>query len=1088
MNKQLKCLLIIVSFVFIIVSCDLFTGPKVDLFRTISDEADWANAEKLTVRIDYPDAWGRSNPVQGLITNDIRKGFEFSVEFTTRDLYTLQSWQAYRTSDLDNLGNWLDFPELISYEQIQALGPNDVTLPAPVAAGGTFKFTIHTTEPVTLIPWCDNQPRIVRTEPRNNPDGAPYSIASNIVLYFNCAFNTDTAKFANAENADGIWITAKNSTGTFTNKDNDWFYEPEYAAVDGFFTVTISSRADNPPPSDSLITVTVKGVANERSGKKDKDGYSFSWNTKPEGESKRITVWNATNNSINSNKNQINIHANTNIKDEEWDSNDGKYYLKLYYRIDNGTRNLMLIGNKDVFTEKGWILRPEDYGIQYIGQINNVPVTNDRGMRDGMQISGIREYTIIIELYEGKIDVDPAGNATIVEEGIIENKVSFKIWNLPNMRVTSSNPAVEIRTAAELAAMNKNLGGQYVLANDIFVPDEWTPVGKYDASMPEAAFHGKFYGNGHTITLNKSVKANNHSVGLFGCVTNLNLNNSNYNRSSYSVIRDLNLIFDGEVHYSTALNFGGVAGTVYGNPIARTELAYGNGVEIRNIITGGAIKIGYNNAFEKKYLGGIAGYMEGIINVINCHAGMDIEILYDYGIEDIYIGGVAGCSYGTEFKIKENDEEITKNYIEVRDVICSGLIDAVSRDTWNNKPMRSNSLFIGGIIGEISGAVIRNTEKIGGLLITKNSVKHITAGGIVGSIKKGHDSDISNSYFRRGNNYRDHGITIIDKYSNTGSYEQHENIFAGGIVGNVDIESPNQLGISCCYSNTEILITGDFPNYDEYEDLKIGEKTTRIYIETRYPTKMSGSVNVGGFAGRLAVETGAYLYIQNCYALGDVKTFVTGSSSIYAGGFVGYMDMKWIIGENISKTASVYNTFTTVNIRAVEEVSQGAVYAGGIAGYRNSGILEKNVALNSNISAQGGSDSSRRAARVYCGQDVDDYDKEHGFCNYTNEYTTVGAASYDNRDTVKYPFYYKNDHDFNLQYLVGSALIEGVEKFNGESREYITYNGDQVVKNLIFFNKTDIWSFLGFGGSYSDWDVSVVPSYNHPKLKGLGGQ
>ena len=1042
MNKQLKCLLIIVFFAILIISCDLFTGPKDDLFRTISNEADWANAEKLTVRLEYPSAWGTSNPVQGTIAMDIRKGFEFSLEFTTGNLYTLQSWQAYRTSELESLGNWQDFPALINPDKIQALGSGDVTLPAPVAEGGTFKFIINTSDPVTLIPWCDDQPRIVRTEPRNNPDGAPYSEASDIVIYFNCAFNTDTAKFAPAENADGIWITAKSSNSSLLNKDMNWFYKPEYAAVDGFFTVTISPKAENPPPSDSLITVTVKGIASGRSGKKDDKGYSFSWKTKKEGESKRITLWSATNYSINSNKSQINIHANTNINDDEWNSNAGKYYLKLYYRIDNGTRNLLLIGNKDVINKKGWIIRQEDYNVQYIGQINNVSIPDDKGVREGRPISGISEYTIIIELYEGKIEVDQWGNVTkIVDEGIIENKVSFKIWNIPDMRVTNTNPAVEIRTEAELAAMKDNLGGQYVLANDIFVFGAWNPVGKYDESNPKAAFHGKFYGNGHTIILNNSVNAYDYSsVGLFGRIANINsydTQEDDFDWASYSVIRDFNILLDGTVYNGTAVNFGGVAGTVYGTP------SYRNGVVIRNIITGGAIKVEFDTALANKYLGGIAGYLEGDINVINCHVGTDIEILSDKGEGDIYIGGVAGCSSGSW------------PMIEVNNIRCSGSIDSMSRETWITKPMQANSIIAGGIIGEIRGTRVVNTDKIGSLLITKTKAKDIKAGGIVGNVKKGEDSSISNSYFLKGTEYTALGIIISDNYAGVvldSDLSPHENVFAGGVVGNIEMDALHSVGISRCYSNTEIIIAGNLPRY------------FHGYIEDMGSFQVSDSVYVGGLAGRLAGEAGGYaITLNNCYALGEHITAFS-SGNIYAGGLMGYMDMKnnyKASGDPFSYVEYTFSSFRT--IRAQKTDNTGKVYTGGIVGYLNKGVLMHSASLCQYIYAKGGGTSERAAVRVYGGKGILATDPVYEkFSNYADDNMFLLASDYDadDNDTIQNP------------------SNTGEKEINGKSTV------------LHEFTQSDIWiNTLHFNSGYNNnWDFSAISVYNHPKLTGLGGQ
>lgn len=281
MNKQRNCLLIIVLFAFLIVSCDLFTSPNTDLFRTISEEADWANAPKLTVRIDYPSVWGISNPPQGGITpaKDIRLGYEFSVEFIPEPAYTLMSWQVYRTAELREIGNWLVNLSLLDPDVIQPLGPGEVKLPAPDPSGGNFNFTIYTTDPVTLIPRCDTQPRITGTEPCNRPDGQPYSNTRDITIYFNCALDASSVKFADAQGGDGIWITAKSlDSGAITdNKGNNWFYEPAYAVVDGFFTVTMNTMVNSLPPENSLMTVTVKGIKNmqgETGGE-----YTFSWNT-----------------------------------------------------------------------------------------------------------------------------------------------------------------------------------------------------------------------------------------------------------------------------------------------------------------------------------------------------------------------------------------------------------------------------------------------------------------------------------------------------------------------------------------------------------------------------------------------------------------------------------------------------------------------------------------------------------------------------------------------------------------------------------------------------------------------------------------
>ena len=120
-KKRLFIIALFSVLIFGLLGCDLFTGSKVDLFQVISDEVDWANAAKLTVKLAYPVSWG-----QGAIkTSDIRKGYEFSVDFAPSTEYTLSSWVAYPTAALDTIsgqpgqaGNWLDYPPLIEAERL----------------------------------------------------------------------------------------------------------------------------------------------------------------------------------------------------------------------------------------------------------------------------------------------------------------------------------------------------------------------------------------------------------------------------------------------------------------------------------------------------------------------------------------------------------------------------------------------------------------------------------------------------------------------------------------------------------------------------------------------------------------------------------------------------------------------------------------------------------------------------------------------------------------------------------------------------------------------------------------------------------
>lgn len=121
------------------------------------------------------------------------------------------------------------------------------------------------------------------------------------------------------------------------------------------------------------------------------------------------------------------------------------------------------------------------------------------------------------------------------------------------------NPYV-INTVKQLAAVNNNLSGSYILGSNIDLTSvaSWTPIGT--ESEP---FTGSFNGNGHiisNITINARYDSNNLStnsvdVGLFGytngaTIVNLGIENANYVVTSGD--------FSSQ-HYS---NVGGIAGTI----------------------------------------------------------------------------------------------------------------------------------------------------------------------------------------------------------------------------------------------------------------------------------------------------------------------------------------------------------------------------------------------------------------------------------------------------------------------------------------------------------------------------------------------
>jgi len=116
----------IVSIIFVVlialkfaVSCELLNGAAdPDYLDKLHDEIKWANAERLTVRVDFPGEWGNSNP-SGNISQyiDIRQGLRpFEIEFTPNPAFSFRGWRAYATSSLSVEalgGDWLLNPHLL---------------------------------------------------------------------------------------------------------------------------------------------------------------------------------------------------------------------------------------------------------------------------------------------------------------------------------------------------------------------------------------------------------------------------------------------------------------------------------------------------------------------------------------------------------------------------------------------------------------------------------------------------------------------------------------------------------------------------------------------------------------------------------------------------------------------------------------------------------------------------------------------------------------------------------------------------------------------------------------------------------------
>jgi len=255
--KKNKCRFIllftfVLLFVFVPTGCELLKAPDdFDILTTIDNEVAWANAANLNLTVAYPLEWG-SSPQRGTgNAGDVRVGFAFEVEFTPSPAYSLIQWRAYETSLLPE--SWLDDPEHY-LDEIPQL--NNVILPIVGAGGGIGLFTINTTQPVTLIPWCRDMPRIIRTDPAMNIDDGLYNRMKNITIYFAAPINGSTAIFA----PNHIEITMRvlnangNPTGDPIHIEELFFRNPVLNSQQTMITIEVGTNA---PPDHSEITVKI---------------------------------------------------------------------------------------------------------------------------------------------------------------------------------------------------------------------------------------------------------------------------------------------------------------------------------------------------------------------------------------------------------------------------------------------------------------------------------------------------------------------------------------------------------------------------------------------------------------------------------------------------------------------------------------------------------------------------------------------------------------------------------------------------------------------------------------------------------------
>lgn len=290
------------------------------------------------------------------------------------------------------------------------------------------------------------------------------------------------------------------------------------------------------------------------------------------------------------------------------------------------------------------------------------------------------------------------------------SKYTFEVGTVvKNVAVTAKFKQLAgnaISTEAQLRAMKPD--GEYVLAKDITLTSEWTPVEK---------FTGTFDGRGHTISnlhFSSATLTNtgNKALGLFASI------------ASGGVVK--NLTVNASIEIKTALNNGSpqlslgaiaginngtvencsVIGSIKGTGSAGVFAYYGD------YVVGGAV--GHN-------LGKVVSVKSTVSIKINDYAG------YSYPMGGLSVGGVVGL-HG---KMSEKEAQGSK-------LLVSGCYAAGSVEVSSDKKI---SVFVGGAIGSAYAPVadIKTTGKVGVTCVDTRSTSasagasnHVFVGGSIG--------------------------------------------------------------------------------------------------------------------------------------------------------------------------------------------------------------------------------------------------------------------------------------------------------------------------------------------------------------------
>ncbi len=341
--------------------------------------------------------------------------------------------------------------------------------------------------------------------------------------------------------------------------------------------------------------------------------------------------------------------------------------------------------------------------------------------------------------------------------------------------------AKHISTAAALQTIQNDLGGTYVLDNDIDLSsiENWTPIG-----ASETPFTGTFDGQGHQIT-GLTVDSDSNDQGLFGyvgsggTVKNVTVSGTVSGRGSNISVGGVVGKNSGTIencHNTVAVSGSGTGGS--GDSISVGGVVGQNhGGTIENCSNAGKVSGGGSGSSgNSTSVGGVVGYNRNG-TVTNCYNIGEVNgnVHGSVGEGDVaftYVGGVVGQNHGGTIENCHNTVAVSVD----RGWYIGGVVGYNSNSNGiitncYNAGNVSGDWYIGGVVGNSSAGTITNCYNTGA----------VSGNMYVGSVVGDSTNDtIENCYYLAntaekgvGGSYTGDGVKPLttEDFSNEESFE-----------------------------------------------------------------------------------------------------------------------------------------------------------------------------------------------------------------------------------------------------------------------------------------------------------------------------